>query len=423
MKAALSSAPWMSAIFAASAAFSSGAIAHAQSSCESTADCNEGYECRTQSYESCGGGGSCNQAGECTEFEEECETVVYSSCLATTCTADSDCPDHMACQEQTGWQCSGGGMAGTGAGGAGGVGGAAGAAGMEACGPDGCGEPPVCEEIPADSICVARHQLPCETASDCGEGFNCIESFFFTCHGTAGSGGAAGAAGTSAAGAGGVSGMGDPGMPGNDGVCEYVPSGYNYCDVQVLPCASDAECPAGLECVDYYVYGECTGGAGMGGVGGAGGMEAPGGTGGSIPTDGGIDDPGQGDGEYMCPEPTVEQRCLPTYEGGGAAGMGGAGTGGGVSGMGGGSSNPGEGSAGNAGMGGAGGGAGTAPSGGADEDGDSDQHHGRGRGLLKKLLRGCSAGGAGDAGSSESSTGWLVMGAAALLLSRRSRRS
>jgi uncharacterized protein (TIGR03382 family) len=194
---------------------------------------------------------------------------------------------------------------------------------------------------------------------------------------------------------------------GGSSVCEQVPSGSNACQLQDLPCDSTTDCPDGLECLEQYTYGECTGG---GGTGGTAGMYAGAGGAGGIPADGGFEDP------YVCPEPEIEHKCMPrSYGGGGGtAGMGGgSGTGGGVADAGvdepGGMAGTGAAGTGmSAGAGGAGGETGA-------EDGEGEGH-GRGRGWLKRLL-GCST--SGPVSSSEGSMGWLMLGVAAMVLRRR----
>jgi len=417
MKAPLSFVPWMGAFFAAGAALTTQSIAHAQS-CSADADCGDGFTCKTESYQSCSGGVMCSDDGECEEVDVVCETNEHSYCVNDTCASQADCPSFMACQPQTNWVCEGGGYAG--ASGAGGVSGAGGFPGMGPCDPDGnCEEPPTCEEVPADSLCIPRYQLPCEVAADCGGGFACVESYYWTCMG------------------GGSAGMGAGGAPAEDAgvgeevVCEQIPSGESYCELQVVPCEASSDCPEGLECLEQYIYGPCSGG-GVGGYGGAAGTGASGAGG----LGGGMDAPGDGDGdgdgmpvdagageEYYCPEPVVELRCMPPSYGGGGAGMGGAGgTGGGVSdgGVEEPPTDPGQGS-GSAGMaaagaGGAGGGGGASE----DSDNESDEHRGRGRGLLRKLL-GCSA--SGPVGGGTQSMAWLLMGVTALFLTRRARKS
>lgn len=424
MKRSTLSATWVGALAAAGTALLFQGSAHAQSSqCSADEDCGAGFVCKTDTYESCSGGvvcggagvggsaggiaggaGGAGGAGDCTMVPIECETVTTSWCSNATCDDDADCPSYMACQPQSNWVCEGG-MAGTGAGG-------------DAGGPGGAGGAGECHEVPGDSLCVMRSQLPCEEASDCGGGFDCIPQTYWECSGggeggsTAG-GGSGGAAGTIAAGAGGAA--GGIGGDGSMGECHEVDAGNGWCQLQDLPCESDADCFDGLRCDEQWIYGPCTpaGGTGgaMGGAGGAG----------------------------TCPEPTLENRCVPlsymggggtggigggeggtsgTGETGGMAGFGGAG-GGGYAGAAGMSSDPGSG---NAGAGaGSGGGAG-------DSDGESDEHghghghghHGKGRGLIKKLLSGCSAGGPVDGSSS---IGWLTLGLAAVVLRRRARRA
>jgi uncharacterized protein (TIGR03382 family) len=438
-------ATWVGALAAASAAllFQGGTARAQYSQCENDVDCGPGFVCNEGSYESCSGGVSCDDEGNCVEEPGECQTYEQNWCSSATCETNADCPSYMLCQPQTNWTCEGG-MAGTGAGGGtgtagvGGVGGAGGAA----CGPEGC-EEPVCTEVPAPSLCIQRHFLPCEVASDCGGGFDCVESYYYECNG--GAGGAPSMPGGGVGGTGGVGGVGGAagtGVGGDDGSyeCHQVPSGEQYCSLQNLPCESDTECPAGLECKGYYEYPPCefipgeggqggsaggvagTGSAGVGGAGGAAGA-VMGGAG------GGYEEPGT----WVCPEPETTNRCQPLSHlgGGGMGGVGGFG-GGPVGGAGGVSGDNG----GTAGFGGPGGGAGTgsgsagmgAGGGSAGEDdGESDEHghgnghgRGRGRGLLKKLLSGCSASGPVEGSGS---MGWLMLGLAAVVLRRRARRN
>lgn len=399
---------WAGALLAASGTFLSQGRAAAQS-CEADADCGAGYTCKTESYESCYSDWECDDNSECQPGEVICETYTSSWCANVNCEADADCPSFMACQPQTAWVCEGGGM-----GGVGGVGG--GVAGTGAAGVGGAPivdggfeEPPTCEEVPAPSVCIPRYDLPCEAASDCGGGFDCVETYYWSC----------GGGGTGMGGFGGVGGGPAPTDAGSDEEgetdgggsweCEQVPSGSNACQLQDLPCETNADCPAGLSCLEQYIYGECTGGAGTGGggtsgTGGAAGMHA--GTGGFAIVDGGSD-------PIECPEPEIVHKCMPPSHGGGggSAGMGGAGTGGGE--VDAGVEEPG-GEAGAAGTSAAGAGGG----GGADEDDDSEEGHGhgRGRGWLKRLL-GCSTSGPV---SSDGGAGWLLLGVAALVLRRRS---
>jgi len=403
-----STAWWQGALMAATATFVFQGSARAQS-CEADADCGAGYGCKTESYESCYNEWECNEDGECAPGDVICETYTSSWCANDNCEADADCPSFMKCQPQTTWVCEGGGMGGAG-GSAGGVAGT-GASGVGGAPADGGFEEPSCEEVPAPSVCIPRYDLPCETATDCGGGFDCVETYYWMCGGGGpGMGGFGGAGGA----VGGTGGDGDGDGDGDgeaDGgtSCEQIPSGTNACQLQDLPCESSSECPEGLECVEQYIYGECTGG--MAGTGGAAGT-GWGGVGG-FPVDGGASDP------IECPEPEIVHKCMPSaWHGGGGGGAGGVG--GGMAGAGGGEVDAGVeepgGEAGAAGTSAAGMGGG----GGADEDDDSDEDggKGRGRGWLKRLLRGCSAGGPV---SSEGSMGWLMLGVAAVVLRRRMR--
>jgi hypothetical protein len=377
----------------------------------------------------------CTPDGECTAEEPVCETVEYSTCSPTPCASDGDCPDRMACHQQSYWVCDGG-MAG-------GAGGSAGAP-AGSCRPDGsCDDPgsfptPTCWQEPGESFCTPRHQLPCEVASDCGGGFDCIESIYWVCTGmgTAGSG-AGGSPGsetpppdgdpTPPVGSGGSSApsAGAGGSPaGGDYECHEERSGQFYCQLQELPCSADADCPDGLECADQYSYPPCVGTAGTGG--GVGRAGAAGGSDDGMTT---VPVGGWG-GSYECPPPVVEQRCMPPeWYGGGTGGSGGT-PGPGTGGVGGGETHPTtppDGSAGsNTGSGGSGGSApgggtgnagagGGQPSNGGDDDGEWHIPHGRPLGWLG---RGCSAGGPITADP----LGWMVFGSIAWTMRRRARK-
>jgi len=430
-------APWLGALLAGSAATLAPHVAAAQN-CSSDADCGEGYRCETHEYESCSGGGMCDPAGECTAEEPVCETVEYSTCSPAPCASDGDCPDRMACHQQSYWVCDGG-MAG-------GAGGSAGAP-AGSCRPDGsCEDPgsfptPTCWQEPGESFCTPRYQLPCEVGSDCGGGFDCIESIYWVCTGMGSAGSGAGGSpgsetpppdrdptppvgsgGSSApsAGAGGSAGFG------GDYECHEERSGQFYCQLQDLPCSADADCPDGLECADQYSYPPCVGTAGTGG-----GVGSAGAAGGS--DDGMTMVPvGGWGGSYECPPPIVEQRCMPPeWYGGGTGGSGGTpgpGTGGRGGSDGGGETDPttppggsagsstgSGGSASGSGTGNAGAGGGEASNGGDDEDGDWHIPHGRPFGWLG---RGCSAGGPITADP----LGWMVFGSIAWAMRRRARK-
>jgi hypothetical protein len=425
--------PWLCALFAAAAA-SSPVIAAAQD-CSNDADCGAGYRCQTDSYESCGGSIMCTPDGECTETPGDCETVTYSWCTNAICNADADCPSSMACQAQTTWQCDGGGAGAGGAAGAAGAGSAQDAGVVEDCQRGEMCEPPtatVCTEVPADSLCIPRYELPCAVANDCGGGFDCVQSTYWECSGggSVDADGGVSAAGTSApppvVGAGGSASDGaepdtDGGMGSPSYECHEVPGTSLYCQLQDLPCEADSECPDGLQCLAQPIW-TCTGGGSAGaaaaGSGGAGGAVAPGEMAMAMDADGGVSD-----GE--CSTQT-QLRCMPRGYSGGPGSGGGTGSGG-MTGGGnadGGVQPPGDPGPGAAGAGGpASGGTGGATddgdeNAGGDSHGESDDDHGHGHGLFGWLKRGCSAGGpiGGDP------LGWLALGMVTLVMRRRARR-
>jgi uncharacterized protein (TIGR03382 family) len=412
-------APWVGALLAGGAMAFAPHSAGAQE-CSTASDCSEGYRCERYTYESCNGW-AC-EAGDprCPDpvpaptcYEDE-----YTTCVQAPCVTDSDCPARMACHAQSYYVCDGG-MAGAG-------GSAAPCAPGEMCAPPDPVLPPTCWEEAGDSLCTPRHQLPCMAASDCGGGFDCIEATYWVCSGS-------GVAGTGAAG----SGAADPGMPlppdttpmpgprPDPSECHEERSGTFYCQLQDLPCSADTDCPDGLQCRDNYVYPPC-----VGPVAGAGGD-------------------GMADGEWVCPEPTVQQRCMPPeYYGGGRPVPGGPGMMGGVGGSpaGGGSEDaddpgtpignpaPGVGmGTGTAGTGAAGAGGatsdrddetaapptgdGNANGGDGNANGGDGDDNGGGGGVFGWLTGGCSASGPIKADP----LSWLAFGLVALVLRRRAR--
>jgi hypothetical protein len=410
-------APGFGALLAAGAALLAPGAATAQD-CASDADCGAGYRCETYEYQSCSGGGMCAPDGECTDEPVVCETSEYSSCAAAPCASDADCPDRMACHQQSYWVCDGG------------MAGGAGGAPAGSCRPDGsCDDPdsfpePTCWEEAGDSLCTPRHQLPCEIAIDCGGGFDCIESIYWVCSGmgTAGAGGSIGAAGSGMEPAppteppsGGEAQDAGPGVPTPDGEyeCHEESTGQFYCQLQDLPCGADADCPDGLECKEQYLYPPCMGG-GVGTAGTSGTAGTDGAAGGG--TDDGMSPPTDRE-DYVCPEPIVQQRCMPPeYYGGGMPpfpGTGGS-TGGSADG---GVIDPMQPPSGGSSSGTAGGGGG--PTSGEDDNGgEAEETPGNGRGNhFGWLARGCSASGP----SSADPIGWLAFGLIALALRRRAR--
>lgn len=159
--------------------------------------------------------------------EPVCETFTAYECVPAPCTADADCADGMVCHTYTNETCSG--------------------TDTPACPPD----DPECVAPPAEPVecttsttqqCVARYQLPCTTASDCGPGFTCEEQQSCWCSGS-----------------GPRSGTGEGGSSGDDEVppdvveppdCGCAPTGTFACQLQTIACNADADCPSSLVCVD-----------------------------------------------------------------------------------------------------------------------------------------------------------------------------
>lgn len=164
---------------------------------------------------------------------------------AQTCTKDADCPEHFTCEIAGQSTCPG-----------------------KAC-PDGqkCPDPEPCQpsvikqcqspactqddECPKDMVCYAhscvpRYVPPCQVASDCGDGFECVERMQCGCSG-----------------GGGVS--RDGGMVSvQDASCMCQPTGESDCELQSKTCDSATDCPNGWTCEDDPSGAVChsTGGAG-----------------------------------------------------------------------------------------------------------------------------------------------------------------
>lgn len=186
-----------------------------------------------------------------------CESYTVHECVPAPCTADTDCADGMVCHTYTSQTCTG--------------------TAPTRCAPDqpDCVSepvpPPECTTT-TTSQCVARYQLPCTTASDCGAGFTCEEQQTCWCSGSkphsepgaAPAGGSAGVAVPVAVGSGAAASVASGGVSGvatddvavndvaaeEDPACGCAPSGTFACRLQTIACNADADCPSGLICVD-----------------------------------------------------------------------------------------------------------------------------------------------------------------------------
>jgi uncharacterized protein (TIGR03382 family) len=319
-----------------------------------------------------------------------CTPHEYRYCGNAPCTTNTDCPANMACHTESWQECSGG---------------------SNGCKPGyDCGDAGAavdasyeCTEHQGASYCTLRANLPCRTDSDCGDGYDCIQSTTTSCWG-------------------GGSVDPDGGYTTVDGGCVTEPSDYFYCQLQRLPCETDSECPSGLTCRDQYYY-ECDD------------ASAP-----SPVTDGGVVDAGR----VTC-TPVLTRLCQQWYPGMDDGGVGSdAGTGV-IGGLGGGTggTNPGSqdagappsvgggavGGGGPGGTGSVGGGnpppvsdAGATPDAGTSTPGDDGEEPARG-GPLRRLLRAIfGAGGCSTSGAPvEGNLGWLALLTVGLVSRRRQR--
>lgn len=271
---------------AAAATFAFSAPVLAQSSeCESNSDCSDGWICAVVgswgscSAPTCPEGESCAAEPVCVEGEiRECvappcagdadcgpgltcvvpDDGTLAWCEPKACTADADCGDEaLKCVEDNWEECTGTGVS------------------EPSCplGTD-CPEPEaVTEECTThtERLCAPRYVGPCETAADCGAGFDCVPEEDCWCMGSGGatsseglpepSPGMGGAdvvgSGTGGAGTGAMPGE-EPPTGGTDTgsrdlstepECACEPTGTSYCVLQELPCETDAACPEGWSCV------------------------------------------------------------------------------------------------------------------------------------------------------------------------------
>ena len=224
--------------------------------CEADSDCGEGYVCESQGIAPCAPTmrPACAMDDPNCDAQAfappDCEPREYKACVAAPCEADSDCPETMVCYAREVGVCSGGMTM------------------APVCLKAPCDPPPPPqpqEECTTSTIreCTPRYWLPCEQASDCGEGFTCEEGISVACSGSTGtmgsSGGTAGASGAGTAGAGAMMAPVDageaprageaPALPLPADSCTSVPTGEFACQLKVMPCEADSACPAGMQCV------------------------------------------------------------------------------------------------------------------------------------------------------------------------------
>ena len=165
-----------------------------------------------------------------------------STCLPAPCQTAADCGQAMVCHSETTTTCSGGTTV------------------AVKCAPNTvCTTPPatapVCTET-TTSQCAFKWQLPCNADADCGTGFVCQPTTTGMCSGSSSASGGS----SSSSGAGGGSGSGAPSAPpllpavdaGTSApVCVTTTSFPGSCQVEVISCAVDSDCPSIWKCVDW----------------------------------------------------------------------------------------------------------------------------------------------------------------------------
>ena len=266
--------------------------AHAQSTCDIDADCDFGFSCQV-----IGSGGECT-AIPCVEGEDcpqpRCpEPQDIKACEPLRdCQGDAQCAQGFVCHTETYENC---------------------VTIDIACDPSGncpMPEPAACDPV-TETYCTPRWTLPCAADADCGSGFSCLEQQSCWCSGSTGT-----------AGAGGAAGGGDLMAPVPEldaGVsepdCGCSPSGTFYCELQELPCESDADCESGLTCQEDLFSGTCamtsppTMGSDPVAVGGGMGTSDAQDAGAADSSDGGSETPRVDVSSTDCPPPT--KRCAP----------------------------------------------------------------------------------------------------------------
>ena len=233
-------------------ALASAPSAMAQDTCTTDDDCEHGYSCETNTAcpdIACAPGETCDPI--------DCQAT--SACVpARDCAEDGDCIEGWKCATATYARCDAGGAAEP----------------VPACKPDDpdCAEadppqnpepPPSCEPI-VEQYCAPPWALPCETAADCGPGFECTEQVARCSSGSSGS--SSGGGSDPSPGEGGAGGeQGDAPLPPENLIappeCEEEPTGVFACVLIQTPCSTDADCGSGLTCQQQPSAGVCSSGA------------------------------------------------------------------------------------------------------------------------------------------------------------------
>lgn len=244
-----------------------GASRASAQTCGDNDACPRGFTCHSYESVTCAKPDCPPDAKDC--VVPECKPQLIKECMPSACTADSDCADGMVCFTEEFTTCSGG---------------------TAAAAPRCDGDAGDCKQLPAPeptpdactsmkrSSCVPRYVPPCHQDTDCGPGFHCKEVEETSCSssgaksdvGTGGKGGSEAAmplpadAGTPPS--------DDPTPPAGDdfaaidaGVppiepgdkpvpettCTTKPTGRFYCELQMVNCKQNSDCPSGFTCEGY----------------------------------------------------------------------------------------------------------------------------------------------------------------------------
>ena len=239
-----------------------------ESECEEDADCPAGFACVEGGWATIADAGTAcvcpdgvpEEECDCPEPEEDPampEVIeVYMACEPKDCEVDSDCGDDLLCVLVT-EEC----------------------AGVMVPTPDcppgaECPEPEAPEPCEPETygMCAPTWLAPCETDSDCGEGFACIPEEVCWCSGSGGTGSSGGVPGEP--------GKVPPPEPGEDDGgdddsggapmpepvdededdpedpaepdCGCEPTGQNICQLEQMDCGDDGDCMSGWTCLADY---------------------------------------------------------------------------------------------------------------------------------------------------------------------------
>lgn len=183
--------------------------------CQVSADCGAGYACEVQQSGACPGI-ACLPGQPCPE--PDCGVSETRSCVPVACSGASDCPSKMVCHTETTSSCND-------------------AAPAAPCAGDSCdggsSEPPPDCSVESRSYCTPRYLLPCQTASDCGAGFRCVEEVTQWCNGS----------GPSDPSDGGVANIVAP-----DQQCGETRTGTFVCQLIEVTCTADSDCASDFVC-------------------------------------------------------------------------------------------------------------------------------------------------------------------------------